>query len=248
MPTSARRAACGLSRRLRSPAAAQASSRRGAAAAADRDGRQADQAHHHRPGRICRPLRRGRLGRGARARLRLSRQGAFQRRPDRQAGRSPVHHRQAAVPEHARPGARQPRAGEGQPRLHRGRSRARQAARARRTITEQIFEQRTQAKRNAAAVGRGHEAAVRQAELDLEFTELRAPVAGPHRRPARLAGQSRHRRQPAATPRCSPPSSRSIRSASSSPSMRRRTCATSGSRTAARTAAEQTSVDRSRSS
>ncbi len=46
------------------------------------------------------------------------------------------------------------------------------------TIAEQVFEQRAQAARNAAASVKANEAAVRQAELDLEFTELRAPVAG----------------------------------------------------------------------
>ena len=47
-----------------------------------------------------------------------------------------------------------------------------------RTITEQTFEQRTQAKRVAEASVAAQEAAVRQAELDLQFTELKAPVAG----------------------------------------------------------------------
>ena len=47
-----------------------------------------------------------------------------------------------------------------------------------RTITEQTFDQRTQAYRATAASVAANEAAVRQAELDLEFTELRAPVAG----------------------------------------------------------------------
>jgi multidrug efflux system membrane fusion protein len=47
-----------------------------------------------------------------------------------------------------------------------------------RTITEQAFDQRTQAFRSAQASVAANEAAVRQAELDLEFTELRAPVAG----------------------------------------------------------------------
>jgi len=47
-----------------------------------------------------------------------------------------------------------------------------------RTITEQSFDQRTQAYRGALASVAANEAAVRQAELDLEFTELRAPVAG----------------------------------------------------------------------
>src|SRR5262245_31420645 len=46
------------------------------------------------------------------------------------------------------------------------------------TIAEQVFEQRAQALRNAQASVQANEAAVRQAELDLQFTELRAPVTG----------------------------------------------------------------------
>jgi multidrug efflux system membrane fusion protein len=45
-------------------------------------------------------------------------------------------------------------------------------------ISDQVFEQRAQAKRNADASVQANEALVRQAELDLEFTELRAPVTG----------------------------------------------------------------------
>jgi RND family efflux transporter MFP subunit len=47
-----------------------------------------------------------------------------------------------------------------------------------RTISEQVFDQRNQAYRNAQASVAANEALVRQAELDLEFTELRAPVTG----------------------------------------------------------------------
>jgi RND family efflux transporter MFP subunit len=47
-----------------------------------------------------------------------------------------------------------------------------------RTVTEQIYEQRAQANRNAQASVLANEALVRQAELDLEFTELRAPITG----------------------------------------------------------------------
>src|SRR5215210_2499112 len=47
-----------------------------------------------------------------------------------------------------------------------------------RTITEQTFEQRTQAKRVSEAAVAAQEAAVRQAELDIQFTELKAPIAG----------------------------------------------------------------------
>jgi membrane fusion protein, multidrug efflux system len=47
-----------------------------------------------------------------------------------------------------------------------------------RTISEQIFEQRAQAARNAQAAVAANEALVRQAELDLQWSELRAPVTG----------------------------------------------------------------------
>jgi RND family efflux transporter MFP subunit len=47
------------------------------------------------------------------------------------------------------------------------------------TITEQVFDQRTQAKRVAEAAVAANEALVHQAELDLnEFSEIRAPVDG----------------------------------------------------------------------
>jgi len=46
------------------------------------------------------------------------------------------------------------------------------------SITQQTLDQRTQAKRVAEASVMAQEAAVRQAELDLQFTELKAPVSG----------------------------------------------------------------------
>jgi len=45
-------------------------------------------------------------------------------------------------------------------------------------ITQQTFDQRAQAKRIAEASVAAQQAAERQATLDLEFTDLRAPVAG----------------------------------------------------------------------
>jgi multidrug efflux system membrane fusion protein len=45
-------------------------------------------------------------------------------------------------------------------------------------ITQQTFDQRMQAKRVAQSAVAAQEAAVSQAALDLEFTELRAPVSG----------------------------------------------------------------------
>jgi RND family efflux transporter MFP subunit len=47
-----------------------------------------------------------------------------------------------------------------------------------RTVTEQVFEQRAQAYRNAQAAVNGADAAVKSAELDLQFTDLRAPIDG----------------------------------------------------------------------
>ena len=47
-----------------------------------------------------------------------------------------------------------------------------------RTISEQIYEQRMQAFRNSQASVAANEAMVRQAELDLEYTELRAAITG----------------------------------------------------------------------
>jgi RND family efflux transporter MFP subunit len=45
-------------------------------------------------------------------------------------------------------------------------------------ITRQTFDQRTQAKRSAQAAVAAQDAVLRQVALDLEFTELRAPVSG----------------------------------------------------------------------
>lgn len=46
------------------------------------------------------------------------------------------------------------------------------------TISEQVFDQRLQAEREAEAAVRSAEASVKSAELDVEFTQIRAPVAG----------------------------------------------------------------------
>lgn len=45
-------------------------------------------------------------------------------------------------------------------------------------ISKQTFDQRTQTQRTAAATVQAQEAAVNQAKLDLQFTELRAPITG----------------------------------------------------------------------
>ncbi|WP_454918155.1 efflux RND transporter periplasmic adaptor subunit [Xanthobacter sediminis] len=45
-------------------------------------------------------------------------------------------------------------------------------------ISKQTFDQRTQAERSAAATVQSQDAAMRQAQLDLAFTEIKAPVSG----------------------------------------------------------------------
>jgi multidrug efflux pump subunit AcrA (membrane-fusion protein) len=101
-----------------------------------------------------------------------------------------------------------------------------------RTISEQVFDQRNQAFRNAQAAVLANEAMVRQAELDLEFTELRAPVASVTGACPRATWSPAAR---GAIPRSLQSSFQWIRSASSSPSTRPRCCATSGWRATART-------------
>ncbi|MEO0393619.1 MAG: efflux RND transporter periplasmic adaptor subunit [Pseudomonadota bacterium] len=49
---------------------------------------------------------------------------------------------------------------------------------ANRTIAESTFDERVTAERSASAAVQAAQAALRQAQLDLEFTEVRAPVAG----------------------------------------------------------------------
>jgi multidrug efflux system membrane fusion protein len=49
---------------------------------------------------------------------------------------------------------------------------------AQKTIAESLYDQRVQAKRAADAALQSSEAAIKNAELNLEFTELRSPVAG----------------------------------------------------------------------
>ena len=90
-------------------------------------------------------------------------------------------------------------------------------------ITQQTFDQRTQAKRTAEASVAAQQAAERQAALDLEFTELRAPVSG-RIGDRRVSISSWAERR--ATPACLLRLSQLTPSALSSPWMRPPTCAT----------------------
>ena len=151
-------------------------------------------AQHHRLRRVCRPFRRDGRGRDSRARLGLSgavhfRDGQIVKKGDLlfTIDRRPFENALARPrPISARPRPTRP--------LRRPISSAPQSLVKDRAISEQTFDQRVQAARSAEANMKAQEAAVAQAELDLQFTELRAPDRRPHRRPPRLAGQSRHRR------------------------------------------------------
>jgi RND family efflux transporter MFP subunit len=90
------------------------------------------------------------------------------------------------------------------------------------TITQQTFDQRTQAKRVAEAAVKAQEASLRQAHLDLEFTELRAPIAG-RIGDRRVSAGNLVTGGTTGTRRCSPASPRSTPSVSNSPWMRRPT-------------------------
>ena len=152
----------------------------GAAGTAPAPGHRCDAAQEGgcRPRRVCRPLRGRRVGRGPRPRVGLSRGHPFPGRPARATGRPPVHDRSPAVPD---PPSRRraPTSPRPEPISPSPRATWRaQNVRVGTVITQQTFDQRAQAKRVAEASVAAQEAAVRQAALDLEFTELRAPVSG----------------------------------------------------------------------
>ena len=135
---------------------------------------QARAARDRRMGRIHRPLRRGRDRRGARPRLRLPHRGAFQGRAGRQAGRSAVRDRPAAVRARAGAGAAELFAG------HRPRSRtpiSTSCAASRcwsgAIISEKTFDDRENLVRDA-------QAAVKVAEAKVKTRRAR-PVVHPHR-------------------------------------------------------------------
>jgi len=118
--------------------------------------------------------------------------------------------------ERLRAGQGQSGAREVQRHIHRGRNYARAQQLLRdRTISEQVFDQRAQANRNAQASVTANEALVKQAELDLEFTELRAPISG-RIGDRRVTEGNLVTGGTAGNTRCSPPWCRWIRSASSS--------------------------------
>ena len=156
-------------------------------------GGQAGGARNRRGRRIRRALRGRRPGRHPLARQRLSRQGPFPGRRAGQQGRPALHHRPAPLPGGLRcgqvAGRRRQTACSNSPRRSSSapKSSPRPAtSRSRRSTTAGANISRPQAQ----IAGRDGGADAR-ASLDLEFTEIRAPLVGPHRPPAGVGRQPR---------------------------------------------------------
>ncbi len=94
------------------------------------------------------------------------------------------------------------------------------------TLTEREFDTRKSTQRDAAGQVGASEAALKQAELNLEWSEVRAPIAGRISDRRVDAGNLITGGSTGAT--CSPPSSRSIRSISCSTAARRTSSTISG--------------------
>ena len=160
--------------------------------AAGRHRRQAGRARNRRGRRVRRPLRGGRRGGHPLARRRLSRPGPLPGRRARQQGRPAVHHRPAALPGGLRRGqvagrrrhqparllqdAARPRRGAGQVRQH---LRPPPSTTAGANIWRR--RRRCRARRRRCA----------RPSLDLEFTEIKAPLAGRIDRRLGVGRQSR---------------------------------------------------------
>ena len=97
--------------------------------------------------------------------------GPLSGRPDREAGRPPLHHRPAPVQPCPRPAPT--RTGARQSGLRRSRSRPRRAARAQQDHHRADLRAAHAGQARGEASVTAQEALVRQAELDLQFTELR---------------------------------------------------------------------------
>ncbi len=150
----------------------------GAPSAAAGDRGAADEEAGRRRAGVCRPLRCGRCGRDTRARLGYLEKIHFKDGQTVKAGdvlfiidRRPF---QTAL-EQAHATLEQSKANLAftESDLERARSLVLGT-----TITQQSFDQRVQAKRVAEANVTAQEAAVRQAELDLQYSELKSPVTG----------------------------------------------------------------------
>ena len=130
-------------------------------------------------GRVLRPPGGGRARRRALARRRRRAGGAFPRRRAGEAGRPAGHHRSGALRRRGRSPAG---AGGGRRSARSPSPRARWSAASRcwnsRIVSPRDFDQRTNAYREADANLRAAKAALQAAQLNLDYTEVRAPVAG----------------------------------------------------------------------
>ena len=171
--------------------------------------------------RFHRPVRGAGIGRGASAGERLPRIHQFHRRPDwsrraiccSSSSRAPSSSR-SRPPRRSR---RRTKRSSSSPR--RNSSAPRNCAR---TITprKETYDERVAQVNIATASRDAAIAAVNQAQLNLDYTRVTAPVSGRMGRHEVSVGNLIDRRHRRLRPRCSPPSSRSIRSGSASMSAR----------------------------
>ena len=147
-------------------------------------------------GRVLRPPRSGRARRRPLARRRRRAGGALPRRRAGEAGRPADHHRPGALRGRGRSRRRRrwwPPQARAVP-TPRASSSARQRLLDEHAIAQRELDERTNAQREADANLRAAKAALQSARLNLGYTQVRAPVAGP-RRQARGHGRQPGRRR-----------------------------------------------------
>ena len=136
-------------------------------------------AQHHRQRGVQRPPRSDRVRRAAAARLGHDRQGPLRRRRLGQEGRADVHDRPAPVRGRGRARAVAAGVDQGQARAGADASwRARRSCSTRRRCRSRRSTSWTSGSRTSQADIQGAEAALRVARLNLEYTQVRAPIAG----------------------------------------------------------------------
>ena len=174
----------------------------------------------HRVGRIHRPLRRGRVRRGARPRLRLSDRGEVHGRPGREGGRSAVRHRSAPVRARAGAGQGAARPGQGQRQQRPARCGARQAAAGARLHLQEDVRRSREPDARGGVLGEDRRGPRQGRRARAQLLPHHGADLRPHQPHAGDARQLRQRRRPTPARRSSPPSSCRTRSTSTSTSAR----------------------------
>ena len=167
-----------LPRHVCAPSFAGACPGAGGECAAARHSCETDRQDDRRDRRFHRPVRGGRFGRGAGARLGLPRQGPVHGREHRQERRSLVRHRPAPLQGDPRPERGNARLGAGALRFRRGRPRARRATAPTGNIADQLLDQRRQNYLTSKSDLDRAQAALREARLNSNSPRSRRPIGG----------------------------------------------------------------------